>query len=92
MMPRLQQIPATSGEDDDEVIVCAVGILRARFKERNVFAKPNAVKDTSAFRPKARTSMRVVLTSLVKRYWRMLRQRASDLRRALLSVSAVPLA
>jgi DNA repair protein RadC len=47
MTPRLKLISATEGkdDDDDEVIVCAVGILRARFKERDVFAKPDAVKD-----------------------------------------------
>ena len=44
MMPRLKLIP-TGGEDDDEVIVRAVGILRGRFKERDVFVKPDAVKD-----------------------------------------------
>lgn len=45
MTSRLKLISTTGGEDDDEVIVCAVGILRARFKERDVFAKPDAVKD-----------------------------------------------
>lgn len=45
MTSRLKLISTTTGEDDDEVIVCAVGILRARFKERDVFAKPDAVKD-----------------------------------------------
>lgn len=45
MTSRLKLISPTDGEDDDEVIVCAVGILRARFKERDVFAKPDAVKD-----------------------------------------------
>jgi DNA repair protein RadC len=45
MTSRLKLISATTGEDDDEVIVRAVSILRARFKERDVFAKPDAVKD-----------------------------------------------
>jgi len=45
MTPRLKLISTRGHEDDDEVIVCAVGILRARFKERDVFAKPDAVKD-----------------------------------------------
>jgi DNA repair protein RadC len=45
MTSRLKLISATTSEDDDEVIVSAVGILRARFKERDVFAKPDAVKD-----------------------------------------------
>lgn len=45
MTSRLKLISRPTGEDDDEVIVCAVGILRARFKERDVFAKPDAVKD-----------------------------------------------
>ena len=44
MTARLKLI-ATGGEGDDEVIVRAVGILRARFQERDVFAKPDAVKD-----------------------------------------------
>jgi DNA repair protein RadC len=45
MTSRLKLISRTGDEDDDEVIVRAVGILRARFKERDVFAKPDAVKD-----------------------------------------------
>lgn len=44
MTSRLQLTSATTGEDD-EVIVSAVGILRADFKARDVFAKPDAVKD-----------------------------------------------
>jgi DNA repair protein RadC len=45
MTPRLKLISAAGGEDDDGVIVRAVGILRARFQERDVFARPDAVKD-----------------------------------------------
>ena len=40
----------------------------------------------------ALTTMRVVLTSFLNSYWRMVMRRASDLRRALLAVSSVPLA
>jgi len=45
MTAPLKLISASGAEDEDEVIVQAVGILRARFKERDVFSSPDAVKD-----------------------------------------------
>lgn len=45
MTAPLKLISASGAEEDDEVIVRAVGILRARFKERDVFSSPDAVKD-----------------------------------------------
>ena len=38
------QIPQTA-EDEDQAIMRALRILRGRFKERDVFASPDAVKD-----------------------------------------------
>src|SRR4051794_14289870 len=37
--------PLVGSEQDDEVIVCALRILRRRLKQRDVFATPDAVKD-----------------------------------------------
>jgi DNA repair protein RadC len=45
MTATLKRLPAKGGEDEDEVIVCALRILRARFKGLDVFASPDAVKD-----------------------------------------------
>ena len=45
MTVTLKRLPAKGGGDEDEVIVCALRILRARFKGRDVFASPDAVKD-----------------------------------------------
>jgi hypothetical protein len=36
---------AVTAEEEEQTIIRALRSLRARFKERDVFASPNAVKD-----------------------------------------------
>lgn len=45
MTTTLKMLQSKKPVDEDEVIVCALRILRARFKARDMFASPDAVKD-----------------------------------------------
>ena len=45
METTLALAPQSKMDDEDQVIICAIRILRARFKERDVFCSPDAVKD-----------------------------------------------
>jgi DNA repair protein RadC len=45
MTQRVRHLRVEDGVCDDEVIFRALAILRARFKQRDVFASPDSVKD-----------------------------------------------
>jgi DNA repair protein RadC len=45
MTQRVQRLLAEDGVCEDEVIIRALAILRARFRQRDVFSSPDSVKD-----------------------------------------------
>jgi len=45
MTAAVRRMPTPAQQSEDEVIISAIRILRARFEERDVFHSPDAVKD-----------------------------------------------